>query len=48
MNQMPVGNYLAQRQEEVWIRYYFAIPGDFILSLVDELLKNPRSFAAMS
>ena len=42
MNQVTVGNYLAQRLEEVGIREYFAIPGDFNLSLLDELLKNPR------
>lgn len=42
MNQVSVGSYLAQRLEEVGIRDYFAIPGDFNLSLLDELLKNPR------
>jgi len=42
MNQVTVGSYLAQRLEEVGIRDYFAIPGDFNLSLLDELLKNPR------
>ena len=42
MNQVTVGNYLAQRLKEVGIRDYFAIPGDFNLSLLDELLKNPR------
>lgn len=42
MNQVTVGNYLAQRLEEVGVRDYFAIPGDFNLSLLDELLKNPR------
>jgi len=42
MNQVSVGNYLAQRLEEVGIRDYFAIPGDFNLSLLDELLKNSR------
>ena len=42
MNQVTVGNYLAQRLEEVGIRDYFAIPGDFNLSLLDELLKNSR------
>jgi len=41
MNQVTVGQYLAQRLEEVGIRDYFAIPGDFNLSLLDELLKNP-------
>jgi pyruvate decarboxylase len=42
MDQVTVGNYLAQRLEEVGVRDYFAIPGDFNLSLLDELLKNPR------
>jgi indolepyruvate decarboxylase len=42
MNQVTVGNYLARRLEEVGVRDYFAIPGDFNLSLLDELLKNPR------
>ena len=42
MDQVTVGSYLAQRLEEVGIRDYFAIPGDFNLSLLDELLKNPR------
>ena len=42
MNQVTVGNYLAQRLEEVGVRDYFAIPGDFNLSLLDEMLKNPR------
>src|ERR1039457_481606 len=42
MNQVSVGSYLAHRLEEVGVRDYFAIPGDFNLSLLDELLKNPR------
>lgn len=42
MNQVTIGNYLAQRLEEVGVHDYFAIPGDFNLSLLDELLKNPR------
>jgi indolepyruvate decarboxylase len=42
MNQVTVGHYLAQRLEEVGVNDYFAIPGDFNLSLLDELLKNPR------
>jgi pyruvate decarboxylase len=40
MNQVTIGNYLAQRLEEIGIRDYFAIPGDFNLSLLDELLNN--------
>ena len=42
MNQVTVGSYLAQRLEEVGIRDYVAIRGDFNLSLLDELLKTPR------
>jgi len=42
MDQVTVGSYLAQRLEEVGVRDYFAIPGDFNLSLLDEFLKNPR------
>jgi len=42
MNRVTVGNYLAQRLEEIGVQDYFAIPGDFNLSLLDELLKNPR------
>ncbi len=36
-----VGTYLAQRLEELGISSYFAIPGDYNLSLLDELLKRP-------
>lgn len=35
-----VGTYLAQRLQELGINDYFAIPGDYNLSLLDELLKN--------
>lgn len=42
MNQVTVGNYLAQRLEEIGVQDYFTIPGDFNLSLLDELLENPR------
>ncbi|MGQ3892142.1 thiamine pyrophosphate-binding protein [Legionella sp. CNM-4043-24] len=37
-----VGTYLAQRLEELGIASYFAIPGDYNLSLLDELLKHPQ------
>jgi pyruvate decarboxylase len=37
-----VGEYLATRLEQVGIRHYFAVPGDFNLLLLDQLLKNPR------
>ena len=35
-----VGTYLAQRLEESGVSDYFAIPGDYNLSLLDEFLKN--------
>jgi pyruvate decarboxylase len=37
-----VGEYLARRLEQVGIRHYFTVPGDFNLLLLDQLLKNPR------
>ena len=36
-----VGAYLAGRLQEVGIGHYFAVPGDYNLVLLDELLKNP-------
>jgi pyruvate decarboxylase len=38
-----VGEYLGKRLEQVGIRHYFTVPGDFNLILLDELLKNPRT-----
>jgi indolepyruvate decarboxylase len=35
-----VGTYLAQRMEELNMSDYFAIPGDYNLAILDELLKN--------
>lgn len=35
-----VGTYLAQRLQELGVNDYFAIPGDYNLGLLDELLKN--------
>jgi pyruvate decarboxylase len=35
-----IGSYLAKRLEDVGINDYFAIPGDYNLVLLDELLKN--------
>src|SRR5215467_2889109 len=37
-----VGTYLATRLEQVGVRDYFAVPGDFNLILLDQLLQNPR------
>jgi len=35
-----VGGYLAARLEQIGLRHYFAVPGDYNLVLLDELLKN--------
>lgn len=35
-----VGTYLAERLQGLGIKDYFAIPGDYNLTLLDELLKN--------
>lgn len=35
-----VGTYLAQRLQESGVEDYFAIPGDYNLGLLDEILKN--------
>lgn len=35
-----VGTYLAKRFQELGLNDYFAIPGDYNLGLLDELLKN--------
>jgi indolepyruvate decarboxylase len=42
MPTLTVGQYLAQRLEELGLADYFAIPGDFNLALLDEMLKHPR------
>ena len=42
MSTTTIGGYLAKRIEELGIRDYFAIPGDFNLALLDEMLKNPN------
>ena len=42
MATLTVGQYLAQRLEELGLADYFAIPGDFNLALLDEMLKHPR------
>ncbi|WP_444889216.1 thiamine pyrophosphate-binding protein [Microbulbifer sp. DLAB2-AA] len=36
-----VGTYLAQRLKDVGIRHYFALPGDYNLVLLDQLLLEP-------
>jgi pyruvate decarboxylase/indolepyruvate decarboxylase len=35
-----VGTYLARRFEDVGLRHYFMVPGDYNLVLLDELLRN--------
>jgi pyruvate decarboxylase/indolepyruvate decarboxylase len=35
-----VGTYLARRFEDVGLRHYFTVPGDYNLVLLDELLRN--------
>ena len=37
-----IGEYLGRRLEQVGVRHYFAVPGDFNLILLDQLLKNPE------
>ena len=37
-----VGTYLATRLEQVGVRDYFVVPGDFNLILLDQILQNPR------
>ncbi len=36
-----VGQYLAARLSEIGVAHYFAVPGDYNLILLDEVLKNP-------
>jgi indolepyruvate decarboxylase len=40
-NPITVGGYLGLRLKEAGLRDYFAIPGDYNLILLDELLKVP-------
>jgi pyruvate decarboxylase len=37
-----VGSYLASRLEEIGLQHYFAVPGDFNLVLLDQMLENER------
>lgn len=39
---VTIGSYLATRFEQLGLRHYFAIPGDYNLVLLDELLKHPK------
>src|ERR1700722_9358230 len=40
MAEFTVGNYLATRLEQIGIKHYFVVPGDFNLVLLDRLLEN--------
>ena len=40
-NHVTIGGYLATRLQEAGIRKYFAVPGDYNLLLLDEMLKFP-------
>jgi indolepyruvate decarboxylase len=42
MDQTTIGAYLAQRLEEAGIDDFFAIPGDYNLALLDQILTHPR------
>jgi pyruvate decarboxylase len=41
-NKTTVGGYLATRLEQVGVRHYFGIPGDYNLVLFDRLLENRK------
>ncbi|MFC4535258.1 alpha-keto acid decarboxylase family protein [Sphaerisporangium dianthi] len=40
MSDFTVGNHLATRFEEIGLKHYFVVPGDYNLVLLDELLCN--------
>jgi len=40
MPEFTVGNYLAARLEQIGIKHYFMVPGDYNLVLLDQLLAN--------
>src|SRR3990167_11242248 len=42
MSTTTVGKYLAKRLEQIGLKDYFAIPGDFNLTLLDEMLTNSK------
>ena len=45
MPNFTVGKYLAARFEQIGLKHYFMVPGDYNLVLLDELLENdePRA-----
>lgn len=42
MSSTTVGSYLASRLEQIGIHDYFAVPGDYNLVLLDQVLKNDQ------
>ena len=40
MADFTVGKYLATRLEQIGLKHYFMVPGDYNLVLLDELLEN--------
>jgi len=40
MTTTTIGSYLATRLEQIGVRHYFAVPGDYNLVLLDQVLKN--------
>ena len=40
MREFTVGNYLATRLEQISLKHYFVVPGDYNLVLLDRLLEN--------
>lgn len=41
-SKISLGGYLAKRLEQLGLRHYFTVPGDYNLALLDEFLKNPN------
>ena len=39
-SKLSIGGYLAKRLEEIGVKHYFSVPGDYNLILLDEFLKN--------
>ena len=37
---ISIGGYLAQRLQEIGVKHYFTVPGDYNLILLDEFIKN--------
>ena len=40
-----IGNYLATRLEQIGIKHYFMVPGDYNLVLLDQLLAKTRTWS---